>query len=61
MGEEIDDNSRDPKDPKAHFPDLTHLIRSIQHLEGNPQCFGRAAGNCDRSKCAWREFCLKEE
>ena len=61
MGDEIDNNPTNPKDPKTGFPDLTHLIRSIQNLEGNPECFGRAEGSCDRSECAWREFCLKEE
>lgn len=60
MGDEIDINSKDSKDLKANFPDLTHLIRSIQHLEGNPDCFGRSDGDCDRSECVWREYCLKE-
>jgi len=54
MADEIDHNSKD------HFQDLTHLIRSIQHIEGNPDCFGRADVNCDRKDCSWREYCLKE-
>jgi len=40
--------------------DITRLIRSVQRIEGNPDCFGKADGNCDRLDCAWREYCLKE-
>jgi hypothetical protein len=44
----------------ANYPDITHLIRSVQRLEGNPDCFGKSDGNCERLDCAWRELCLKE-
>jgi hypothetical protein len=47
--------------PKDQFPDLKHLIQSIQHLEGNLDCFGKSDGNCDREDCLWREYCLKEK
>jgi hypothetical protein len=47
-------------DSKEDFPDIIHLIRSIQIIEGNPDCFGKSDGNCDRLDCAWRELCLKE-
>jgi len=40
--------------------DITRLIRSVQRIEGNPDCFGKADGNCNRLDCAWREYCLKE-
>ena len=43
-----------------NLPDITRLIRSVQRIEGNPDCFGKADGNCDRLDCAWRELCLKE-
>jgi hypothetical protein len=43
---------------KKDFFDLTKLIRSIQRAEGNPDCFGRAQGYCDRLDCAWRQYCL---
>ncbi|MEA1949211.1 MAG: SAP domain-containing protein [Thermodesulfobacteriota bacterium] len=43
-----------------NLPDITCLIRSVQRIEGNPDCFGKADGNCDRLDCAWREYCLKE-
>ena len=44
----------------GNYPDITHLIRSVQRIEGNPDCFGKSDGNCDRLDCAWRELCLKE-
>jgi len=44
---------------KSNLPDITHLIRSIQRIEGNPECFGKADGGCDRTDCFWREYCLK--
>ena len=46
---------------KEQFPDLEHLIRSIQHIEGNPDCFAKSDGHCDREDCVWREYCLKEK
>jgi hypothetical protein len=46
---------------KDSFPDLKHLIRSIQSIEGNPDCFGKSNGYCDREDCLWREYCLKEK
>lgn len=39
------------------FCDLTRLIRSIQRLEGNPACFGTVENSCERTGCAWREYC----
>jgi len=38
-------------------PDVPHLIRSIQRLEGNPDCFGKTVSDCSRT-CPWREYCL---
>jgi hypothetical protein len=54
MTENFDHHSKD------HFPDLKHFIRSIQHIEGDPDCFGKSNGHCDREDCKWREYCLKE-
>ena len=48
-------------EPKGHFQDLKRFIRSIQCIEGNPECFGEANGYCDRQDCLWREYCLKEK
>jgi hypothetical protein len=46
---------------KDHFLDLKRLIRSIQNIEGNPECFGKSDENCDREDCLWREYCVKEK
>jgi hypothetical protein len=40
--------------------DLTNLIRSIQRLEGSPDCFRTANGHCDRLDCSWRVYCLEK-
>jgi len=42
--------------------DIAHLIRSIQRLEKNPDCFGVAEiqNHCDRMNCAWRRLCLEK-
>jgi hypothetical protein len=41
------------------FFDLARLIRSLQRLEGNPECFGTAGNSCEQPLCAWRDYCLK--
>jgi hypothetical protein len=46
---------------EEQFPDLKHLIRSIQLIEGNPDCFGKSNGICERQDCIWLEYCLKEK
>ncbi len=45
---------------KGNAPDIVRLIRSVQKIEGNPECFKTAAGWCDRLDCLWREYCLGE-
>ena len=45
---------------KRNYLDLTTLIQSIQRAEGNPDCFRKANGYCDRLDCAWRKYCLEE-
>jgi hypothetical protein len=37
--------------------DVPHLIRSIQRIEGNRDCFGKIVSDCSRT-CPWREYCL---
>jgi hypothetical protein len=37
--------------------DLTHLIRSVQRIEGNPDCFGKTNGRCDQADCCWKSYC----
>ena len=39
--------------------DIVVLIRSVQRAEGNPDCFRKSEGYCDRQDCEWRRFCLK--
>ena len=35
------------------------IIRTIQRIEGNFDCFSTAVdGHCDQGECAWREDCL---
>lgn len=41
---------------RAPKPDVVHLIRSVQRLEGYPDCFGRAVAAC-RLDCPWGVFC----
>jgi len=55
MADEQNDSLND------NLPDLKHLIRSIQCIENNPDCFGTAEEDCDRPDCAWHEYCLKEK
>ena len=42
--------------------DIAHLIRSIQRLEKNPDCFGVAEiqKHCDVMNCTWRRLCLEK-
>ncbi len=40
--------------------DLTLFIRSIQRLEGYPDCFRTANDYCDRMDCVWRVYCLEK-
>jgi hypothetical protein len=47
-------------DSPEDIPDLTHIIRSIQRIEGNPDCFGTADSMCEHRECPWREYCLKK-
>jgi hypothetical protein len=40
------------------FLDITALIRSIQRVEGNFDCFQMAKEYCDQIDCCWRPYCL---
>ncbi|MCD4721190.1 MAG: hypothetical protein K8S13_15225 [Desulfobacula sp.] len=50
----------DKKDPINGYPDLTQFIRSIQRIEGKPDCFARTATDCDNPACQWHSYCVKE-
>jgi hypothetical protein len=40
-----------------NFCDLPRLIRGIQRLERHPDRFGTVENSCERTVCAWREYC----
>ncbi len=42
------------------YPDLTQFVRSIQRIEGNPDCFARTTIDCDSLDCQWYSYCFKE-
>jgi len=46
--------------PANDFLDITALVRSLQRAEGNPDCFQRAEGYCDREDCEWIKYCVEE-
>ena len=48
-------------DIKRSVVDIILLIRSIQRIEGNPDCFRRGMDSCDQMDCAWRKYCLEYE
>jgi hypothetical protein len=50
-------NKEKQKSKCTAVPDVPHLIRSIQRLEGITDCFGKTISDCSRA-CPWREYCL---
>ena len=44
---------------KPNYVDLVNLVRSIQRVEGNSDCYHRGRQQCDRMSCVWRAHCLK--
>ncbi len=44
---------------KSDYVDLVKLVRSIQRVEGNVDCYRRGL-QCDRMNCAWRDHCFIE-
>jgi hypothetical protein len=40
-------------------PDIPHLIRSIQRINGKLDCFGATDMDCDPGSCCWYELCIK--
>jgi hypothetical protein len=39
----------------------TELIREIQRMEHNFDCYGTATGYCDQLECCFRSSCIQEE
>jgi len=44
---------------EGSVPDIPHLIRSIQRIKGNPDCFGMMVEACQPLSCCWYELCSK--
>ena len=46
---------------KAGDFDVDELIRSLQRLEDNPDCFNTIRREtCGEADCAWSEYCFKK-
>lgn len=41
--------------------DITVLIRSIQRVEGNIDCFRRGQEGCSEMECCWRPYCQEDK
>lgn len=52
------DEKHEP-DEKSHLPDIPHMIRSIQRIDGGPACFGMLQPDCDPSSCRWHALCTR--
>lgn len=44
---------------EKNYLDITALVRSIQRADGEPDCFRRPKGYCERPDCQWRRYCLE--
>ena len=49
-----------PVENPKNFMDVTGLVRSLQRMEGNSDCFRRWQNDCDQTDCCWRTWCLME-
>jgi len=62
LNQEESDSTSFTKEPFARrsgFVDVTGLIRSIQRVEGNSDCFRRGQPGCPEVECCWRPYCLE--
>lgn len=60
--EKCDSKSTTRRKPSARTSspvDVTVLVRSIQRVEGNPDCFRRGRSDCEEMKCCWRPYCFE--
>ena len=37
------------------------LIRAVQAVENNPQCFRTERAHCDQVQCCWLEDCIPQQ
>ena len=51
---------KDGFNSKPNYVDIVNLVRSIQRVEGNIDCYRRGVESCNRMNCVWRDHCLKE-
>jgi hypothetical protein len=42
----------------AKKQDWVALIRMVQRIQGNPECFRKTAEHCDQKMCSFRDLCL---
>jgi hypothetical protein len=52
--------TEDAFNSKPNYVDLVKLIRSIQRVEGNLDCYRGGRQQCDQMNCAWRDHCLEQ-
>jgi hypothetical protein len=52
-------NGIEPSGKRTSSVDMTVLIRSIQRVEGNSDCFRTARENCPEMRCCWRPYCVE--
>ncbi len=50
--------TKGPSIRRSSSVDVTGLIRSIQRVEGNIDCFRRSRRGCPEIECCWRPYCL---
>lgn len=51
-------SNRIMENSRQNFVDITALIRSVQRMEGNIDCFRRGESDCKQLDCSWRPYCL---
>jgi hypothetical protein len=49
----------EPSPKRTNSVDMMALIRSIQRVEGNSDCFRRGLRECPEMECSWRPYCLE--
>ena len=59
IGENTDKPVSDKNTRRKIMVDITALIRSVQRVEGNPDCFKKRKDTCRELHCEWRAYCLE--
>ena len=58
IGESPNKPVKDKNTQDKIMVDITALIRSVQRVEGNPDCFKKSKDTCKELHCEWRTYCL---